>query len=209
MKIRGVLFDMDGVLIDARDWHYMALNNALEIFGITISRKDHEDRFNGLSTATKLQILSNENGLPVELHKVISQIKQNNTIRFAAQYCYPNLSHLILLARLKKLGVKTAVVTNSIRETTEIMLHQAQITPFLDLIITNQDIRRPKPDPEGYLTAAQLLGLSPKECLVIEDGDYGVQAANAAGCQVLRISHPNELDLERVSERITELVSGR
>lgn len=206
MKIKGVLFDMDGVLIDARDWHYMALNNALEIFGMTISRKDHEERFNGLSTATKLQILSDENGLPKELHKVINQIKQNNTLRFAAQFCYPNLSHLILLARLKKSGLKIAVVTNSIRETTEIMLNQAKITPYLDLIITNQDIQRPKPDPQGYLTAAHSLGLLPKECLVIEDGDYGVEAANAAGCQVLRISDPSELDLGKVSQIITELV---
>jgi HAD superfamily hydrolase (TIGR01509 family) len=206
MRIRAVLFDMDGVLIDAREWHYLALNSALEIFGMKISRDDHETRFNGLSTSTKLEILSIEQGLPRDLHNVINQIKQNNTVRFAAQNCYPNLNHLILLARLKKLELKTAVVTNSIRATTEIMLNQAQVTQYLDLIVTNQDIIKPKPDPEGYVKAANFLGLLPEQCLVIEDGDYGVQAAIAAGCQILRISEPNELDLEKVSQSIPELV---
>jgi beta-phosphoglucomutase-like phosphatase (HAD superfamily) len=159
MRIRAVLFDMDGVLIDAREWHYLALNSALEIFGMKISRDDHETRFNGLSTSTKLEILSIEQGLPRDLHNVINQIKQNNTVRFAAQNCYPNLNHLILLARLKKLELKTAVVTNSIRATTEIMLNQAQVTQYLDLIVTNQDIVKPKPDPEGYVKAANFLGL--------------------------------------------------
>ena len=87
MKIDAVLFDMDGVLIDARDWHYQALNMALEPFGYSISPEDHETRFNGLSTKSKLKILSDEFGLPKDLDDVISAIKQDRTLRIAAQKC--------------------------------------------------------------------------------------------------------------------------
>ena len=66
--IKAVIFDMDGVLIDAREWHYEALNRALRLFGMEISRTDHLTTFDGLPTRRKLEMLSSTNGLPVELH---------------------------------------------------------------------------------------------------------------------------------------------
>ena len=65
-EIRAVVFDMDGVLIDAREWHYEALNEALELFGFTIDRESHLTRFDGLPTRDKLKALSQEKGLPVD-----------------------------------------------------------------------------------------------------------------------------------------------
>jgi beta-phosphoglucomutase-like phosphatase (HAD superfamily) len=87
---------MDGVLIDATEWHYDALNEALEIFGYTIDRLDHLTRFNGMTTRKKLQILSEERGFPQELQDVVSEIKQDRTLRIAARKCFPTASHLIL-----------------------------------------------------------------------------------------------------------------
>ena len=93
----AVIFDMDGVLIDATNWHYEALNEALHPFGYSISMELHLERFNGLSTKKKLQILSTEYGLPLELHGLISEIKQDRTQRIAYQKCFPDPTHLILL----------------------------------------------------------------------------------------------------------------
>ena len=67
----AVLFDMDGVLIDARDWHYDALNEALRLFGVEISRTEHLSRFNGLSTKKKLEMLSSDGVIPPELHRTV------------------------------------------------------------------------------------------------------------------------------------------
>lgn len=97
---KAVIFDMDGVLIDARDWHFNALNQALEPFGLEISRFEHENRFDGLSTKTKLNMLSEEKGLPREMHEAIFNIKQDRTFRIASEKCYPRIEHQILLARL-------------------------------------------------------------------------------------------------------------
>ena len=98
MKYDAVIFDMDGVLVDATDWHYEALNEALHPFGYSIPINLHLERFNGLSTKSKLEILSSEYGLPRELHNLISETKQDRTQRIAYQKCYPNPSHLILLS---------------------------------------------------------------------------------------------------------------
>jgi HAD superfamily hydrolase (TIGR01509 family) len=194
--ITAVLFDMDGVLIDATEWHYDALNEALEIFGYTIGRDEHFARFNGMTTKKKLEILSNERGLPFGLHGVISDIKQDRTLRIAAKKCFPTAAHLILISRLKNSGVKIGVVTNSIRMTTEFMLKYAGILDFLDVLITNEDVTEPKPSPEGYLLGMKFLDSSPEHTVVVEDGMHGIAAARAAGAHVVEVADPTEVSLK-------------
>lgn len=194
--IKGVLFDMDGVLIDATEWHYDALNEALEIFGFTIDRSDHLTRFNGMTTRKKLQILTNEKGFPQELQDVVSDIKQDRTLRIAAKKCFPTAAHLILLSTLRNRDIKIGVVTNSIRKTSEFMLQYAGVNDFLDVLVTNEDVANPKPDPDGYLLAMSKLGITPSETVVVEDGIHGIVAAKAAGANVIRVLNPADVSLE-------------
>ena len=201
----AVLFDMDGVLIDAKEWHYEALNQALKIFGFSINAIDHEIRFDGLSTKNKLQILINERVLPEKLHPIISAIKQDRTLRIAATNCFPKVSHLILLQRLRSLGLRTGLVTNSIRETTEFMMTYAGIINLMEVIVTNEDVKKTKPHPECYLKAMNDLGVSPSRTIVIEDGDYGVTAATKAGARVLKVSGLDDVNIELLSPFIKEL----
>ena len=205
-RFKAVLFDMDGVLIDARDWHFQALNEALTPFGYQISYKDHLSRFNGLSTASKLEILSEEYGFPRSLHKSVNMIKQDRTLRIAGQLCFPNVKHQILLSRLRQKGFAIGVVTNSIRKSAEALLGYAQLLEFLDVVVTNQDVTRQKPDPECYLLACKKLGIGPDQVIVIEDGEYGAKAARDAGCTVIRVSEPDEVSLEILLELIPELL---
>ncbi len=205
-EIKSVLFDMDGVLIDARDWHYQALNLALAPFGFAISPEDHSTRFNGMSTRDKLNILSKERGLPTRLHKIISDVKQDRTLRIAASNCFPVVQHQILLSRLKLAGFKVGLVTNSIKLTTEFMLQYAGLREFMDVVITNEDVERTKPNPEGYSLACRKLGVIPQEVLVIEDGKYGEIAATNAGCNVLMVKNPEEVCLSLVISKIPSLL---
>lgn len=205
MKYDAVIFDMDGVLIDASDWHYEALNEALKPFGYSIPRDLHINRFNGLSTKSKLEILSTEYSLPRELHSLISETKQDRTLRISHQKCFPNPSHLILLSRLKLLGFRIGICTNSIRKTTEQMLGLARLINFMDVIVTNEDVHEPKPDPSGYLLACKQLSILPNRVLVVEDGQYGIQAARKAGCDVIEVEGPDQVSIEILSTRILEL----
>lgn len=204
-QYKAVLFDMDGVLIDARDWHYDALNEALRIFGVEISRSEHLSRFNGLSTRKKLNMLSAEGVIPYELHEVIQSIKQDRTLRIAAQMCFPIVSHQVLITRLKALGIKVGLVTNSIRKSTEFMLEYAGLLKFMDLVVTNEDVVEGKPNPAGYLLAMEKLRVLPHETIVIEDGEYGILAAEAAGAAVIRVNDPFEVSLELLLPFIKEL----
>jgi beta-phosphoglucomutase len=204
-RIEAVIFDMDGVLIDAREWHFDALNEALAIFGYSVSVEDHLSRFDGLSTLAKLRILTSEIDLPVELHELISAVKQDRTLRIAAQRCYPNVAHQILISRLKSLDIKVAVVTNSIRKTTEFMLEYAGLLRYMDVIVTNEDVLEGKPSPEGYLMAMKQLGVTSDATLVIEDGVYGIAAAKAARATVIPVRNPTEVGIELLMSRIPGL----
>jgi beta-phosphoglucomutase len=205
---KAVIFDMDGVLIDAREWHYEALNLALSPFGFEISLMDHTDRFNGMSTKDKLKILTSEFGLPTKLHEVISDVKQDRTLRIAAAKCFPIVQHQILLSRLKLNGIKVGLVTNSIKLTTEFMIQYAGLEKYIDVLITNEDVKRNKPDPEGYELACKLLNVSTHESLVIEDGEYGIQAATSAGCKVLKVDNPQQVSLELLLSHFPDLLRG-
>ena len=204
---KAVIFDMDGVLIDARDWHFSALNQALEPFGLEISRDEHENRFNGLSTKTKLNMLSEEKGLPIEMHEAIFNIKQDRTFRIASEKCYPRLEHQILLARLAKLNLKLGVYTNSIRDTAKYMLDRANVSKYIEILITNQDVKKQKPDPEGYLLICNELNVNPADTLVVEDSKYGIESAAKAGCNVLAVSSPSEVNIDTLSAEINELLN--
>lgn len=200
MKIKGVVFDMDGVLIDAREWHYLALNSALDLFGYEIAYADHIERFDGLPTRVKLEILSTEQGLPRHLHKLINDIKQERTLRLAASQCYPKSNHLSILTYLKANGIKIGLATNSIRETTLAMMTYAGLVDFFDSILTNEDVSEPKPNPEIYLKSAKNLGFETHEILVFEDNQHGIKAATDAGCRFSKVDSPDTLYLDTVLE---------
>lgn len=103
-KIKAVIFDMDGVLIDAKEWHYEALNKALRLFGFEISRYDHLVTFDGLPTAKKLEMMTVERGLPKSLHQLINDMKQIYTMEYVYMKCKPLFVHQYALSRLKSEG---------------------------------------------------------------------------------------------------------
>jgi len=193
---------MDGVLIDATELHYLALNTALESIGITIELDEHSQRFNGLPTRRKLEILSIERGLPVALHKLLFDLKQIETFRLAAQNTKVRVKTIEMLEKLSERGLTLAVATNSIRLTTELFLNLAGIRDYFQQVSTNEDVFKAKPHPDIYLHACSLLDLPPENVLVVEDSDVGVTAATSAGCHVLRIDGPDNLSLHTIADYI-------
>ena len=187
-KIKAVLFDMDGVLIDAKDWHYEALNKALGLFGLTISRYDHLHTFDGLPTRDKLKMLSEQYFLPVQLHNFINKVKQRYTLEITNAKCRPMFQHEYALSRLKHEGCKIAVCSNSVRATIELMMNLSGLSKYIDIILSNEDVERAKPDPEIYTAAMEKLSLKPEECIVIEDNPKGIAAGKASGAFVLPVA---------------------
>jgi beta-phosphoglucomutase len=203
--IRAVIFDMDGVLIDAREWHYVALNQALGLFGFQIGREEHLTTFDGLPTRVKLEKLTRMRGLPRGLHSLINELKQAYTAQLASLHCGPIPAHQDALSRLRTLGYRLAVASNSIRSTVDLMLGRAGLLPFLDFTLSNEDVEQPKPAPEIYERAIACLGLSPRECLVVEDNENGIAAGLASGAHVMVVHRTDDVNFDSVIARIRQL----
>ena len=203
-KIKAILFDMDGVLIDAKDWHYEALNKALGLFGVEISHYDHLHTFDGLPTKVKLKILSKRYYLPEELHLFISQMKQIYTTELIYQKCHPMFHHEYALSKLHNAGYKIAVCSNSIKQTIELMMDRADLTKYLDVIVSNEDVKKAKPDPEMYLTAMDKLNMQPNECIVVEDNPNGVIAGKNSGANVLEVATVYDVNYNNIFRKIEE-----
>lgn len=206
--IKAVIFDMDGVLIEAKDWHYDALNRALQLFGFEINRYQHLTTYDGLPTSKKLEMLSMESTLPRELHKFINEMKQEYTMEIVHAKCRPSFVHEFALSRLKGMDYKLAVASNSIRKTVEVMMEKAKLSPYLDLMLSNEDVTQAKPHPEIYTKAINHFGLDPKECLIVEDNDNGIRAATAAGAHVLPVTEVSDVNIENILARINAINAG-
>lgn len=201
-EIKNILFDMDGVLIDAKDWHYEALNEALRLFGMEISRDEHLAIYDGLPTRTKLDILSRSRHLPRQLHDFINKVKQRETLKLTALRCRPLFHHQYALARLKRDGFRLVVCSNSIRATIQAMMEQSALLPYIDFFLSNEDVQKPKPDPEIYSSAIARLGARPEECLILEDNDHGIKAARASGANVMVVGTVNDVTYDRIRQEL-------
>lgn len=204
-KIKAIFFDMDGVLIDARDWHYEALNKALELFGMEISRYDHLVTYDGLPTRKKLEMLSAERGLPRSLHKFVDTIKQQYTMEIVNARCKPVFYHEFALAKLKSEGYKLAVCSNSIRRSIEVMIEKASLMEYVDFFISNQDVTQAKPHPEMYLEAIERSSFKPEQCLILEDNEKGIKAAEESGGHVMRIDAIEEVNYSNIKSCIQQI----
>jgi beta-phosphoglucomutase-like phosphatase (HAD superfamily) len=205
MKIKAIIFDMDGVLIDAKEWHYETLNKALKLFGAQISRYDHLVTFDGLPTRKKLEMLSMEGGFPRGLHDFVNELKQQYTMEVVFTKCKPVFQQQYALSRLKKEGFRLAVCSNSIRKSVEIMMEKSALIDYLDFFLSNQDVNNGKPDPEMYILAIKKLNLVPDECLIVEDNEHGLKAAIASGAHVMKVESPGDVYYENIRLRIAEI----
>ena len=207
-KIKAIIFDMDGVLIEAKDWHYEALNQALDLFGYKISRYDHLVTFDGLPTRKKLEMLSMERGLPKGLHSFINHMKQIYTMQHVYMKCKPLFCHQYALSKLKSEGYKLALGSNSVRITIDMMMDKADLTKYMDFMLSNQDVTKSKPDPEIYNTAIQRFKLKPEECLIVEDNQNGIKAALASGAHLLKVETVYDVNYANIRRRINEIENG-
>ena len=203
--IRAILFDLDGVLVDACDWHYLALNRALEeVIGSSISREDHITTYNGLPTKVKLEML----GLSEEQSKKVWQLKQDYTLDTIREHSEVQLEKIKLFMSLHFDNVSVVCVTNSIRETTTEMLKQTGQLEFFEFIVANEDVENNKPHPDCYNFAVNKLDIHPKECIIVEDSPTGLAAAKASvvpNSNIWKVKNSAEVKVENYRKFVREI----
>jgi beta-phosphoglucomutase family hydrolase len=183
---RAVIFDMDGVLVDSGACHRAAWQALLDELGVpappefwrlTIGRPSHE----------AVGVLLDRE-LPESQARELSRRKQQHYLRIATAGIPAVPGVAVFVEALAQRGVPRAVATSARRSDVEQMLGGVGLLDRFDAVITAEQVRRGKPDPEVYLLAAQSLGVEPGGCVVFEDSLVGVSAASAAGMRVIGLA---------------------
>ena len=194
--IKLILFDLDGVLIDAKKLHYDALNTALgdKYF---ITEKEHHDLYDGRKTFEKLELLSKNKNLPISKHSQIYQKKQEITINLISQL--QQIDEIVLLFQnLERQGYEIGVCSNSIRRTVLTALAKTNLMEYCSVILSNEDVKNSKPHPEMYWKAMSIMGRLPEETLIVEDSPPGLLAAERSRANYLRVNNPYDVTREKI-----------
>ena len=202
-----VIFDLDGVLVEAKEIHYETLNAAIvEVTQqptMAISWEEHLSTYDGRKTNEKLDMLTVNKGLATSDHKRIWERKQQLTLQALSNL--PQDERLQkLFAKLKDDGYTLACCSNSIRRSVLTMLSKLGLIEFIDLIISNEDVKNSKPHPEMYWKAMSMMGVLPEETLIVEDSPPGLLAASRSRANILRVNNPKDLTTEKLYSKLQE-----
>jgi HAD superfamily hydrolase (TIGR01509 family) len=204
--VKLIVFDLDGVLVSAKEIHYDALNEALGD-KYAISWNEHLSTYDGLKTSQKLDMLTKTKGLPVAEHQSIWEYKQKYTLEMLNNL-QPNTHLQEVISTLSETGYKLAVASNSIRKTVITVLAKLGIIEYFDLIISNEDVVNSKPHPEMYWTVMSKMKCLPEETLIVEDSPYGLLAAARSKSYILRVKNPQEVTYLNISNKLNEIKMG-
>lgn len=198
-NIKLIIFDLDGVLLDAKQLHREVLDDALAEIDTryVITDEEQETFFEALPTKKKLQLLTELKGLPVSLHAKIAARKQELTI---ARLLKLERDERIceVLSKLKQDSFTLAVASNSVRASVKIALLKLGFMEFIDFWFSNQDVADPKPSPEMFLTCMIKAGVGPNETLILEDSEVGFKAVEASGAKLCPIKDSSDVSYEKI-----------
>lgn len=205
--IKLVVFDLDGVLVDAKEIHFKALNLALESIDKTyvITRDEHLTKYDGLPTKTKLIELTKQKALPTDKYEKVWNLKQQLTGEVIKNTLTYDERLVNVLKTLKSNGYKVYVASNSIRESLKLMLYKTGLIEYVDYFLSNDDVIHPKPHPEIYLRAIIHAGVKPNETLIVEDSFHGRQAAIDSGAHLCPVESPSDVTLEKLIGQLTAI----
>ena len=203
--IKLVIFDLDGVLVDARELHYEALNRALAGLGFTITREEHLSTYDGLPTTKKLELLTENKGLQKENYDLIWKKKQEFTSLIINEEMTYDERLRGILSKLKSQGYTICVASNSIRESVKMMLIRKGLLEYIDFFYSNQDVNKPKPSSEIYLKCMIKAGVNPDETVIVEDSHIGRKAAQSSGATLCAVRDVDDVTYDHIKKHIDKV----
>lgn len=192
--IKAVVFDLDGVIVDTARYHYLAWKRLADELGIKFTETDNE-RLKGVSRIRSMEILMELGGITLSQHEKERLANKKNAWfvdyveRMLPEEIYPGVAALI--TTFKQHGMRIALASSS--KNAKTVLQLLHIEHLFEVVVDGTMVVHSKPDPEIFILAAKRLGVEPKECLVFEDAEAGVEAALAAGMHCIGIGSPEQL----------------
>lgn len=206
MSNLAIIFDLDGVLVDSKEIHFNALNLALSEIDpkFVISQDEQAKIFEGLTTNSKLEILTTLKGLDQRLHKDVWLSKQKITANlFRSIGLDQELRYLFEYIRLHNICI--GVASNSIRVTLDACLDAIGVSDLVDSSLSNEDVAMPKPSPEIYNETMRILHSVPRRTIIFEDSDIGKIAAKESGAMLIPVANRSEINLELIMKAVDKL----
>lgn len=206
MSNKLFVFDLDGVLVDSKEIHYLSLNQALEQVDpkYIINEEDQRTTFEGLTTNQKLRILTDTRGLPEHYYDQIWKSKQEKSISFF-NMLKKDEELIKIFTEIKNNNIKLAVASNSIKKTLEACLTSLGVLNLVDFYISNEDGISPKPSPDMYNVCMNKLGASKNTTTVFEDSYTGRTAAILSGARLVTIKNRSDLTVTKIQNEISGL----
>lgn len=193
---KGVLFDLDGVITDTAEYHYLAWKKLADELGITIDREFNE-KLKGVSREDSLRLIlehgKRESDFSETEFQQLAKSKNDNYVEMiqavSPKDVYPGI--LELLKELKNAGIKISLASAS--KNGPFLLKQMELTDYFDGIADPAKVAAGKPAPDIFILAAQVVGLDPDECIGIEDAQSGIAAIKACGALPVGVGQAEQL----------------
>jgi len=204
-KIKAILFDMDGVLVDSEPLHFEAHQKSLAHFGIGLSSEDYLE-FGVATGDRKLYEKAAEKFAVAIDKKEISKLKKKIYREIIEERGRLMDGVLETLEYLKD-KYDLAIVSSGVRDINEFVMHKFNLEPYFKIVITGDDVERVKPFPDVYLKALETLGRKKEECVAIEDSQTGLDSAKSAGiaCIVIPNNFTKAQDFSHADRVIADI----
>ncbi|WP_352404768.1 HAD family hydrolase [Sporanaerobacter acetigenes] len=186
--MKGIIFDMDGVIVDSEPLHFKLEKEILEEFGGAIDRKEHES-FVGTTDYKMWGIFKERFNLEPSIEELVELKKKRFQQNIDKIQLMDNILDFIKFLQYK--GYILALASSNNKKTVDLIVDNFKLDKYFKVIISGEEVLNGKPDPEIFLKAASAMNLKPEDCLVIEDATNGIIAAKAAGMKCIAIRNKN------------------
>lgn len=189
-KVRAVIFDMDGVLVNTEDLYKEIEKELFARYNLTISHDEHLS-YQGTSNVIMWEAIRKKHNLSTPLDELVDLTQEVVIAFFEQMETLPLMDDVVaLLEKLHQKKIKMALASSSTIEVIEIVLRKTGISRFFDAIVDSSEAGAGKPDPSVFLLAMNKLNVQPSECFIIEDSVNGIKAANSAGVYCIAYNGP-------------------
>ena len=202
MAPNAVIWDLDGVIADTAPFHFLAWQRVARDRGITFTEIDFKQTFGKRNPEIIAEKFSP--GLTSAEIETLSIHKEEIFRRIAKQSIKPFPGVLNLLLSLKSAMWKMALASSTPAENIRLIVGALGIAGLFDTVVSDKDVSRGKPDPEGFLLAASRLEVLPIDCVVIEDAVAGVRAAKAAGMKCIAVINTNPAEVLAEADKVVD-----
>lgn len=202
--VRAVLWDLDGTLVDSAEYHWRSWRDTLRDEGVEVTYRQFLDSF-GQKNDRILQAWLGDAATPDAIRRIgdAKEALYRELARQEGLTALPGASDWV--RRLKEAGWRQAIASSAPAENVRVVLSELDLAGYFDTVVSAEDVRSGKPNPEVFLTAAARLGAGASVCIVVEDAAAGIEAARRAGMRSVGVSHANELPADLCVRSLADL----